>query len=75
MKAQNKYWINYKVEGSERERQVVTNATSEIEAKQQVQEMFGKEIKVEYLEIKNNGEVKSNLHPIFEQALKPFGIK
>jgi hypothetical protein len=75
MKTINKYWIEYKVEGSERIRQVVTNAVSEKQAKANVQDMFGKDINIEYLNIINNGEVKSNMHPIFEQALKPFGIR
>ena len=51
MKTQYHFWLSYKIEGSEKERTIVTYAVSERAAKSHVQKCYGKEVKISFNEI------------------------
>ena len=57
MKTKYHFWLSYKVDGSDRERMNTTDAVSERSAKAHIQKCYGKEIKINYLEIQNQGKI------------------
>ena len=58
MNTKYNFWLNFKVEGSNRERMCTTIAVSERSAKAHVKLRFGKSVKVKFIEIVNNGIAK-----------------
>ena len=55
MKAKYNFWLNFKVEGSNREQMLTSVAVSENAAKVSVKKCFGKSVKVKFIEVINNG--------------------
>jgi hypothetical protein len=53
-----KFWIRYKVEGLEREMTLVSHKANERAAKKSIKDLYGKKVKVKFLEVLNLGLVK-----------------
>lgn len=58
MKTKYNFWLNFKVEGSNREQMLTSVAVSENAAKASVKKCFGKSVKVKFIEVVNNGIAK-----------------